>query len=248
VCESRPWIEVENDGPAAERPVAVRPQDLSPIDERVEPGDARPTSRTHSSPQRGQQVWDVPTASNSTVGRALTIMALTARACEFIAGEHATEVCPGRRRRSPDHEPLPGGLPECATWLIRCWARDAFSASRPGQWSPFRSSSGQRTAVNDGNHPALPGRRVGSTKPLRKVRGKPRRACHAEVRGFESLIASSCAGKRGLSVAMMRTCARCVPKLSQVICSRGVRFTPVPVPIVDEPLENPLLESRPATG
>lgn len=45
------------------------------------------------------QVWDVPNlfvtdgscfTSNSTVGPALTIMALTARACEFIAGEHAT--------------------------------------------------------------------------------------------------------------------------------------------------------------
>ena len=45
------------------------------------------------------QVWDVPNlfvtdgasfVSNSTVGPALTIMALTARACEFIAREHAT--------------------------------------------------------------------------------------------------------------------------------------------------------------
>ena len=45
------------------------------------------------------QVWDVPNlfvtdgasfVSNSTVGPALTIMALAARACEFIAREHAT--------------------------------------------------------------------------------------------------------------------------------------------------------------
>ena len=45
------------------------------------------------------QVWEIPNlfvtdgasfVSNSTVGPALTIMALTARACEFIAREHST--------------------------------------------------------------------------------------------------------------------------------------------------------------
>ena len=45
------------------------------------------------------QAWDVPNlfvtdgscfVSNSTVGPALTIMAVTARACDFIAREHAS--------------------------------------------------------------------------------------------------------------------------------------------------------------
>jgi choline dehydrogenase-like flavoprotein len=62
-------------------------------------GGARMGSDPRSSVLNGvNQSWDVPNlfvtdgscfVSNSTVGPALTIMALTARACEFIATEHA---------------------------------------------------------------------------------------------------------------------------------------------------------------
>jgi choline dehydrogenase-like flavoprotein len=53
------------------------------------------------------QSWDVPNlfvtdgscfVSNSTVGPTLTIMALTARACEYIAREHADGTLQRRRQ------------------------------------------------------------------------------------------------------------------------------------------------------
>ena len=68
-------------------------------------GGARMGSDSRSSVLNGvNQAWDVPNlfvtdgssfASSSTVGPALTIMALTARACEFIAREHAAGALTG---------------------------------------------------------------------------------------------------------------------------------------------------------